>query len=266
VPDKETNVRNQAFTNAQLLLEVLPRIPAAVQDAIDEREVLATSIREAEAERDSIHVAEVPAEWRGWADATERAISRLEALELVIGRMHGRSEAADSAVAKACANGCEEIHATLVEELGQLLARGAKAAAAFKGRPVPGGDSVPHLSPELQTAWRDLDEGSARYVALREGERRLRFLVGDPAPDPEFNEFKDPADPRLWGGRAQWLTRRTTGVVPGPSGAMDRYVWLCSIRDVVWLPDRAEEEALFESVRVKTTSRADALGAYVPLG
>lgn len=258
-------MRDQNFTNALRLLEVLPRIPAAVQAALDEREQLATAIREAETERDSIHVAEVPAEWAGWVAATERAIVRLEALSLVIASMHARSETADSAVSKACATARDEIHGILAEELVQLLANGAKAAAAFKGQPVPSGDALPHLEPEMQAAWRTLDQGAGRYGALREGERHLRFLSGQPAPDREFNEFSNVEDPRLWGGRSQWWNRKTTGVVPGPSGAraVDRFVWLCSVRDVVWLPSRADEEALFESARVKMGSREAALGIFV---
>jgi hypothetical protein len=118
-----------------------------------------------------------------------------------------------------------------------------------------------------KAAWTVLDGATARYSAVREGERHLRFLTGGPEPDPALAEFRDVAHPKLWGSLDAWRSRRSTGHKPGPSGdrGMDYMAWLAALPEgLVWLPDAAEERAAFDSWRVKTQTKASALGAYVP--
>ena len=48
---------------------------------------------------------------------------------------------------------------------------------------------------------------------------------------------------------------------------MDYMAWLAALPEgLVWLPTAAEERAAFDAWRVKTQTKAAALGAYVPRG
>lgn len=262
-------MREQSVIHATALLEAIPRIPDRVQSAILARERLVMSLQEAREERASIRVATTPDEWRAWRDAIATADIATTSLDSVIAAMTAMQEPADLAIVRAVVASADEIHGLLVEELASLLADARKAAALFRGAPIPSGDAVPHLSAAKQEAWGVLDGTVGRYSRVREGERHLRFLTGGPEPDPALSEFRDVGHRELWGGLDAWRSRKFTGRKPGPSSdrAIDRLAWLATLPEgLVWLPTAAEERVAFDAWRIQTTTKASALGAYVPQG
>jgi hypothetical protein len=58
-----------------------------------------------------------------------------------------------------------------------------------------------------------------------------------------------------------------SSLVPATVGRIEYLRWLASLPpDLVWLPDAAEERALFEAVRTQPGKKSSALGAYVLRG
>jgi hypothetical protein len=260
--------REPATIHARALIEALSAIPVPVSAAIETRSKLETAIAEARAERIEIRATGSADDWRAWRDSFAAADAAGDALDRVLDALEGQRPPAELAIIHAITAAAAEIHAQLAADLAALLDAAARAAAAFKGQPIPSGDALPHLSPARAAAWRTLDEGSSRYGALRGGERQLRALIGASEPDPALAEFSDPAAPELWGSLDRWRNRKQSGFQPGPSSGrpLDRFAWLAGLGDLVWLPDAAQERALFERVRIKNASREAALGAFVPQG
>jgi|GEM_PF-6879473 hypothetical protein len=263
-------MREQSVIHAEALLRAIPRVSKGVQDALDARDRLVASLREAQEEQaKAVPVAATPDDWRTWREALAGADMAAASLAGVIAAMAEMETPADLAVVHAIVESGPEIHGILVAELASLLADAGEAARAFRGAPIPGGDAVPHLSAAKQAAWGVLDRAVGRYGAVRGGEFHLRKLIGGGEPDMALAEFRDVAHPLLWGGLDQWRSRKFTGHRPGPSSdrPIDRIAWLATLPEgLVWLPTAAEERVAFDAWRIKTTSKASALGAYVPQG
>lgn len=261
--------REPATIHARALIEALSAIPVPVGAAIRTRSKLETAIAEARAERIEVRATGSAADWRAWRDSFAAADAAGDALDRVIDALEGQRPPAEQAIVSAIVAAVDEIHAQLAADLGALLGAAARAAAAFPGGSIPGGDAVPHLDAARAAAWVCLDRAATRYSALRGAERQLRRLMGDPEPDPALCEFADPAAPELYGSLDRWRSRKQTGFQPGPSGdrPLDRFAWLAGLPEgSVWLPTSAEEADLLDRVRIRNARRQDALGAFVPIG